>query len=356
MGSDVHLRRKGPGPVHIVILGAGGFIGSHLVERLLAEGGYRITGIDRDEEKLDGIGGPDFTFHRMDVRKAGNLVDEAVQDADVVVDLIAYANPSIYVSSPLEVVDVNFLANLDVVNRCVQHGTRLIQYSSAEVYGKFVGEKTKVSEDVSDLTYGPIHKHRWIYACAKQFLERIIHAHGLAGHLEFTIIRPFNFIGPRLDYLVPAGSMGGPRVVPHFVSALLTGGPMFLVDGGEVHRTFLHVDDATDAFLALLRNREGARNQVFNVGNPHNNITIRNLAELMMDLYEELTGMPPATELMKVTGEEFYGLGYDDSDRLPPDITKMQSLGWEPSRDLRTTMRDVLSHYLSQQEPPPTHG
>ena len=99
---------------------------------------------------------------------------------------------------------------------------------------------------------GPVQKQRWIYASSKQLLERIIYAHGLKGDLDYSIIRPFNFVGPRFDYLVPSGAKGGPRVFSHFMSAMFTGGPIYLVDGGGQHRCFTHIKDASEAFTAIL--------------------------------------------------------------------------------------------------------
>ena len=257
-----------------------------------------------------------------------------MQDADVVVDLIAHANPSVYVSAPLEVFDLNFLQNLNIVRLCIAHRKRLIQYSSAEVYGKAGAGDDLYREDTTDSVFGPVEKQRWIYATGKLMLERLLYAHGAAGKLEYTIIRPFNFIGSRIDYLVPAGAVGGPRVFPHFMSALLTGGPIRLVGGGTFHRAFLHIDDASRAFRVLLDRRSDARNAIFNVGNPKNNITIRDLATLMIELFEELTGRRSTSELVTITGEEFYGTGYKDDDRLPPDISKLDRLGWSPRHDL----------------------
>lgn len=332
----------------IAIFGAGGFCGSHLVEHFLERGKDQVVGLDSTDEKLNGISGDNLTFHKADVTNAPGLVDEMIREADIVVDLIAYAHPSKYVEVPLDVVEVNFQRNLDIVQRCIDHDKRLIQFSSCEVYGKPKGQNEVYSEDGSDLTYGPVHKVRWIYAAAKQLLERVIYAHGQAGDLEFTIVRPFNFIGPRVDYLVEAGAMGGPRVFAHFMSALLTGGPMYLVGGGQVHRTFLHIADATAAIQAILDHPEESSNQIFNIGNPVNNIRIRDLARLMMDLYEELVGERPRSELVEVSGETFYGAGYEDSDRLTPDISKLTSLGWQPRHDLRSTFRETMRHYLER--------
>jgi UDP-apiose/xylose synthase len=333
--------------VNILLLGAGGFVGSHLVEHLVARREHTVVALDVADDKLAGIDPRAFTFHCADIRTSMPLVERLVAAADVVVDLIAYANPSLYVSSPLEVFDLNFMQNLDVAKLCVKHRRRLIQYSSAEVYGK-AGQGTHCCEDETDSTFGPVNKSRWIYATGKLLLERVLHAYGAQGQLEYTIVRPFNFIGSRIDYLVPAGAVGGPRVFPHFMSALLTGGPIRLVNGGHVHRAFLHIDDANAAFQLLLDQRQAARNEVFNVGNPANNITIRALAARMVDMYEELTGSAARSPIEDMAGDEFYGPGYDDGDRLPPDIRKIGRLGWQPRRDLSATLRDTMRWYLDQ--------
>ena len=112
--------------MRIAILGAGGFIGSHLVEHLLARGEHRVVGLDLTDEKLCGIAGRNFTFVRADVRRSNGTLADVVRHADVVVDLVAYANPSIYVTSPLEVFDLNFLQNLEIAKLCIKHGKRLV--------------------------------------------------------------------------------------------------------------------------------------------------------------------------------------------------------------------------------------
>lgn len=332
----------------ILILGAGGFIGSHMVEHLISTNEHEVVGVDITREKLAGIEGENFIFQKMDVRKEDRTVRDLVADSDLVVDLVAHANPSLYNTTPLEVFDLNFYQNMKVLRMCLESpGVKLVQYSSAEVYGKLT-EGDRYYEDESDSVFGPVDKQRWIYATSKVLLERVIHGHGTAGNIEYTIIRPFNFCGSRIDYLVPANSQGGPRVFAHFMSALLTGGRMQLVDGGDAHRSFLHIWDANRAFQAILENPDASRNQIFNVGNPDNNISIRDLAGLMKELYEELTGEPSRSEIVEVDGEEFYGEGYEDSDRLPPDIAKIRSLGWEPEYTLRDTLRETMQYYLKQ--------
>lgn len=329
----------------ILIIGAGGFIGSNLIQYLIGRGEHEIVGVDITDDKLHDISGPNFTFIHSDVTQSPELCDKLVSESDVVVDLIAYANPSIYVSSPLEVAKLNFFENLKITEMCIKYGKRLFQYSTSEVYGK-AGHQGAYSEETSDLIMGPTTKQRWIYASGKQYLERIIHAHGLLGEIEYTIVRPFNFVGPRFDYLVEAETLGGPRVFAHFMSALITGGPIYLVDGGEQRRSFTHIDDASDAFTVLLDN-PAAINQIYNIGNPETDMSIRELAQFMASLYEDLTGKKPENELIEISGEDFYGVGYEDMDRVPPDITKLQRLGWEPTRGKRQTFVDAVEYNLN---------
>jgi UDP-apiose/xylose synthase len=337
--------------MNILLLGAGGFVGSHLVEHLVAGGEHEIVALDVTDEKLAHVDPHAFTFHQADIRHASTLVDRLIREAEVVVDLIAYANPSIYVTAPLDVFELNFVQNLEIAKRCARHGKRLIQYSSAEVYGKAAAGDTACREDESDSVFGPVHRQRWIYANGKQLLERVLYAMGAAGDLEYTILRPFNFLGPRIDYLVEAYATGGPRVFPHFMSALLTGGPIRLVDGGLVHRAFLDIRDANEAFQTVLTRRVEARHQTYNVGNPRNNVTIREFALLMIEIYESLTGAHVNSAIVEVTGEEFYGRGYEDGDRLPPDVAKLRAVGWQPRRDLRETLTDTMRYYRERYVP-----
>ena len=327
----------------ILVLGAGGFIGSNLVEHLVAEGKHDVVGVDISDEKLAGIGGERFEFVQADISDSGDTVENLIAETDVVADLIAYANPSIYIESPLDVIKLNFIENVKTVQHCVDHGKRLFQYSTSEIYGKPSGDTYR--EDESDLVVGPISRQRWVYAASKQLLERVIHAHGLRGDLEYTIVRPFNFVGPRFDYLVPAGTTGGPRAFSHFMSALLTGGPIFLVDGGTQRRSFTHIDDASTAFSVLLEHPD-AINRAFNIGNPANDVSIRDLVGLMLRLYEELTGVRPENELVEISGEEFYGEGYEDTNRVIPDISNLRALGWEPQFGLEETFRETMRSYL----------
>jgi UDP-apiose/xylose synthase len=209
---------------------------------------------------------------------------------------------------------------------------------------------------------GPVEKHRWIYACAKQLLERVIHAYGLERGFNYTIIRPFNFIGPKIDYLLDETD-GIPRVFSFFMDALISGKPMKLVDGGHQRRCYTYIDDAIECIYRIVENPDHVCDrEIFNIGTPANETSIRQLAELMQEIYVEKfwDGKAHLPAIVEVSAEEFYGKGYEDSDRRIPDITKARTLlGWEPHWEIRdlleTTMRyyltDYMQYYRNQSHP-----
>jgi UDP-apiose/xylose synthase len=348
--------------MNILNLGAGGFIGAHLTERLLAEG-CRVTGVDTHADKVaEFMADPRFRFCGKDIREPGFDLDGLIRQADVVVNLIAYANPGLYVKVPLEVFQVNFLQNMRIVDACVKFRKRLIQFSSCEVYGKTVasfladdlsdpdnGKYAIFSEDASNFILGPVNKHRWIYACAKQMLERVIHAYGLDDRLDYAIIRPFNFIGPKIDYL-PSQSDGVPRVFSFFMDALLNRQPLKLVDGGDHRRCYTYIADAIECLWRIIENRdENCHRQIFNIGSPGNEISIRGLAERMSAIFAARYLKPGAvpSPIVSVSGEEFYGYGYEDSDRRIPDISKARKLlRWEPKFGLDEMLELSMRHYV----------
>jgi UDP-apiose/xylose synthase len=132
------------------------------------------------------------------------------------------------------------------------------------------------------------------------------------------------------------------------MSALLAGGPLQLVDGGEAHRSYTHIDDACSAIKLLIENPDACRNEIVNIGNPNNGTTIRQLAQLMVELYEELTGEKSTSKIVDISSERFYGAGYEDCDWRVPDTSKMAALGWEPHLDLRATFKQTMQWYLEQ--------
>ena len=348
--------------MNILCLGAGGFIGSHLTHRLLAEG-HAVTAVDLYTDKV-----AEFLEHRrlafiqQDIRDRNWDLDGLVRDANLVIDLIAYANPGLYIRIPLEVFHLNFTENLRIAEACVHHRKRLIQFSTCEVYGRTAASlqhagvadpedpvHATFSEDSSEFILGPVSKHRWIYACAKQLLERVLHAYGLEQGFSYTIIRPFNFLGPKIDFLV-SEKEGIPRVFSFFMDALLQGTEMKLVDGGRQRRCYTYIDDAVECTYRIVENPGGVCDrQIFNIGSPHNEVSIRQMAEMMREIYAEKfhSNGAPLPEIVSVSGESFYGKGYDDSDRRIPDITKARTLlGWEPRWGMRDILESTMRYYV----------
>lgn len=352
----------------ILALGGGGFIGSHTVDWLLKNTNHTVVAYDLYDDKIsDFLGHRRLTYLHGDIRNERERVNELIQDADVVVDLIAYANPSLYVTMPLEVFHLNFTENLKIAEMCVEHGKRLVQFSTCEVYGKtvvpLVGADLKnpadpkyatFKEDASPMILGSVDQHRWIYACAKQMLERILHAYGLEDRLRYSIIRPFNFIGPKIDYL-PSEQDGNPRVFSHFLESLKNSKPMTLVNGGMQQRSYTYIDDAVDCIVRIITDEHKVCNKhIFNIGSPGNETTIRDMAQMMRKIYAAnwWDGSTALPELKVVSGEAFYGKGYDDSDRRIPDITKARTLlGWEPKYDLAMTLEMSMAYWLDDAAP-----
>lgn len=346
----------------ILLLGAGGFIGVNLTERLLADGKHELTAVDIEKEKLEGIlDQPELRYIHLDIVTDGDQLEEEVKNHDLIVDLVAIANPSVYVEDPVGVFKLNFTENLKIVEHCVKHKKRIVQFSTCEVYGRTVASVSGLdpkdnpcpfNEDETPLIMGPIKNHRWIYACAKQLLERVLHAYGIQEGLNYSIIRPFNFIGPRIDYLPSEAGGGNPRVFSHFMNALLYGTPMKLVDGGVNFRAYTYIDDAVDCIVKIIENPGGVCDrQIFNIGRPDNEVTIKELAELTKEIFNEHFRQEgdPDPEIISVSGEEFYGKGYEDCDRRIADITKARTLlGWEPQYALRDVIYKTMEYFVTR--------
>jgi UDP-apiose/xylose synthase len=186
-------------------------------------------------------------------------------------------------------------------------------------------------------------------------MERMIYAYGRELGLDYTIVRPFNFIGARMDFLPGIDGEGIPRVVPCFMTALLKNRPLQLVEGGLNRRAFTYIGDAIDACMKILAKKTGARREIFNIGNPDNETTMAELAKSMVGIWKEIAPEKmrnrPEPQIKSVSAQKFYGEGYEDCDRRVPDITKARSkLGWNPKVSLDNALRLTMQAYLDQYE------
>ena len=337
----------------IMILGANGFIGSALTNAILRTTSWEVYGIDLADNKLGDLPQNTGRFHFVegDITINKEWVEYHVKKCDAVVPLVAIANPAQYVTHPLRVFELDFEANLEIVRHCVKYNKRLIFPSTSEIYG--MSPDAVLDEESSPLVYGPINKQRWIYAASKQMLDRVIYAYGVRDNLDYTLFRPFNFIGPNLDD-VEEPKEGSSRVFTQFLSNVLYKRPIKLVDGGSQKRSFTFIDDAIEALLTILENQDNrATRRIFNIGNPGNCISIRDLAQRTIRIAQEfpvLRENAKATQIVDVTAGDYYGKYYQDIQvRVPAIEAAKRDLGWAPKTDMDTAIRRTIDYYVKQE-------
>lgn len=336
----------------ILVIGAGGFIGSHLCEEILnVHPDWEITAVDITTTKIQHLlGKPNFNFLKINILSEVNAVDELVKTHDIVLPLAAVANPSIYVQDPLRVFALDFEANLQIVKSAAKHHTRVVFPSTSEVYG-MCGDEEFV-EDSSNCVTGPICKQRWIYSCCKQMLDRIIYALGVQDkNFDYTLFRPFNWIGPRLDDISNPAN-GSSRVVTQFLSNILHGQNIQLVGGGAQIRCFTYISDGISALIKILENENGcASKQIFNIGNPSNELSIKDLASKIKKIamnYSSIKENAKNIEIISVDPDDYYGESYQDvSRRVPSIMNSSELLGWEPKVGLDELLTKTMDFYFN---------
>lgn len=337
-------------PLNILILGVNGFIGSSLAEAILKRTNWSVYGMDIASHKLaDCVGNPRFTFVEGDITINREWIEYHVRKCDVVVTLVAIANPIQYVTNPLQVFELDFEANLSLVRLCVKYKKRLIHASTSEVYG--MSPDAELHEESTSMVYGPIQKQRWIYACSKQLLDRVIFAHGVRDHLDYTLFRPFNWIGPKLDNVFEPKE-GSSRLFTQFISNVFFKKPLRLVDGGRQRRSFTFIDDGIECLLRIIENKhESASRQVFNIGNPANDVSVAELAALILTAfreYPELREQAEQAKVITVSAADYFGPYYQDIEaRVPCVLNARKRLGWTPDVDLATAVRRTLDYHVA---------
>jgi nucleoside-diphosphate-sugar epimerase len=331
----------------VLILGVNGFIGHHLSKRILETTDWEVYGMDMQNDRLsDLMSHPRMHFFEGDITINKEWVEYHVRKCDVILPLVAIATPSTYVKEPLRVFELDFEANLPIVRAAVKYRKHLVFPSTSEVYGMCAdGEFDPAS---SNLVYGPIEKQRWIYACSKQLMDRVIWGYGMEG-LNFTLFRPFNWIGSGLDSIFTPKE-GSSRVVTQFLGHIVRGENIQLVDGGAQKRAFTFVDDGVDALVRIIANKDGvASGKIYNIGNPVNNYSVRELATMMLELaaaYPEYRDTAKRVQLVDTTSAGYYGNGYQDvQNRVPKIENTMSELGWKPRFLMQVALKRILDAY-----------
>jgi UDP-apiose/xylose synthase len=257
-----------------------------------------------------------------------------------------------------EVIRSNYDLPAALAHACAKSGSWLIHFSTSEIYGRTSADSDSLVEDESELTFGPVTASRWSYATAKLLTERYI-----AGlkNLKWTVVRPFNFVGPYMAFMPGVDGSGIPRVLANFSSALVRGEPLKLVNGGVAKRSFTSVFDAVDFMFALFEAElstsatgnaaeKSPLSQAFNIGNPDNELTIAELANKMRKIFAEIKGVSVDTipEPEVVSGVEYYGEGYEDSMRRLPSVEKAERLlGFKAKTPIDVVLRESLTWFVN---------
>ncbi|MDH2914822.1 bifunctional UDP-4-amino-4-deoxy-L-arabinose formyltransferase/UDP-glucuronic acid oxidase ArnA [Kosakonia sp. HypNH10] len=333
----------------VLILGVNGFIGNHLTERLLRDDNYEIYGLDIGSDAIGRfLDCPRFHFVEGDISIHSEWIEYHIKKCDVVLPLVAIATPIEYTRNPLRVFELDFEENLKIIRDCVKYNKRIIFPSTSEVYGMCTDKV--FDEDNSNLVVGPVSKQRWIYSVSKQLLDRVIWAYGEKEGLRFTLFRPFNWMGPRLDNL-NAARIGSSRAITQLILNLVEGSPIKLVEGGKQKRCFTDISDGIEALFRIIENRDGrCDGEIINIGNPENEASIKELAEMLLESFEQHPlrhRFPPFAGFRDVESSSYYGKGYQDVEHRKPSIRNAKRcLHWEPTVAMRQTVDETLDFFL----------
>ncbi|CAB5043221.1 MAG: NAD-dependent epimerase/dehydratase family protein [Actinobacteria bacterium] len=311
----------------VLITGGAGFIGSHLVDALVARGDSVIVLDDLSTGRHDNlrhhIGNPNVEFVLGSILNE-NLVDDSVRRVDLVLHLAAAVGVNLIVERPLESLATNIRGSEVVLEKCHKYGRKVLVTSTSEIYGKNTSD---LLNEEDDRILGSPLKSRWSYSEAKAIEEILAYSYWREKGLPAVIVRLFNTVGPR-----QVGHYG--MVIPRFVEQALRGLPITVYGDGSQRRCFCHVADSVEALLGLAGSTE-AEGRVFNVG-AQREITIADLARTIC----ERTGS--ASELIFIPYDEAYEHGFEDMERRVPDTARVNGLlGWKPERSLEQIIDDV---------------
>ena len=309
---------------HILVTGGAGFIGAHLVERLLKDGQSVVVIDDLSTGSRDNLRAVaqhrNFRFIQTKISAYAEL-PEIAADAEFIFHLAATVGVELVVKSALHVLEASFNETQILLRAAAKNSTPILFTSTSEVYGK--SAKPEFSED-DDLLIGPPTHSRWSYASAKLTDEFLALAYAREKNLPVTIARLFNTVGPR-----QTGRYG--MVLPRFIAAAKAGEPLKVYGDGAQSRCFCLVHDVVEA-LVRLQKSEQARGEIFNIGGTEE-VSILELAKLVV----EALGSKSTIELIPY--DQAYAPGFDDMRRRKPRVEKLErGVSFKP----QTTLREII--------------
>ncbi len=314
-----------------LVTGGAGFIGSHLCERLLADGSEVAVIDDLSTGRSSNIEGimddPRFTFVEASVRNAAAL-EPLVQKCDVIFHLAAAVGVQLIVDKPVQTIETNIHGTEVVLEIANKYKRRVLLASTSEVYGK--SEDVPFGED-DDMLLGSTKFSRWSYACSKAIDEFLGFAYHDEYGLEVIVARLFNTIGPR-----QVGRYG--MVVPRFIELALKNEPLMIYGTGQQSRCFGYVGDVVDGLVGLM-NRGNAGGRVYNIGSDEE-ITIEALADKIISKTES------KSEKQFISYEQAYGRAFDDMERRVPSLARLkEATGFQPKTNLDETLEIIIDHF-----------
>ncbi len=312
-----------------LITGGAGFIGSHLTEKLLAEGN-EIVVVDNfstgEKSNLSHIvEHPNLTLITGSITDQ-MLLTEVVRGVDVIYHLAAAVGVKLVAEDPVRTIETNIYPTEWLLRLAAQTGCRFFLASTSEVYGKNPKEKWNEEED---LHFGPTSKPRWAYGCSKAIDEFLALAYHRKYDLPVVIGRFFNVVGPR-----QVGNYG--MVVPRFIDQAMNGGPLVVYDDGQQVRCFAHVKEIVDC-IATLTNTDEAVGDIFNIGSDQA-VTIEKLAQ------EVIQRVDPSVEIQYMDYSDAYGNDFEDVRRRIPDVSRLaKTIGKKPGMPLGEILDDIIA-------------
>ncbi|WP_417730807.1 NAD-dependent epimerase/dehydratase family protein [Rosistilla oblonga] len=318
-------------PKRALITGGAGFIGSHLAEKLLAQGMHVTIVDDLSTGRFENIAAlepRDDVQIIIDTVFNESLVADLIQKSDVVYHLASAVGVKLIIDQPVKTIETIVGGTEIVLRHCSRFRRPVLITSTSEVYGK--GSKIPFHEE-DDLVTGATSRHRWAYACSKTLDEFLALAHHRETQLPVAIVRLFNTVGPR-----QTGQYG--MVVPNFVQSALKGKPLVVHGDGTQSRCFAHVADVVGALVEIMSTPK-CYGQVVNIGNDEE-VSINQLAQRVV----ELTGS--SSQIEKISYDAAYGDGFEDMQRRVPCLQRAADLiGYKPTRDLEQIIRDVAASF-----------
>lgn len=312
----------------VMVTGAAGMIGSHLIDRLLADGvvvhGLDVVPLERANNLREARSHANFHYMQGDIRDKATIERFFRPEASTLYHLASVVGVRHYMEDPLSLIDIAIIGTRNFIALCEKHNVRILFTSTSEVYGR---NPVVPWKEADDRVLGATSVDRWSYATSKALIEHMLFGVYRKSGMPMSIVRFFNVYGPRQNPIY---------VVSQSIYRALRNEAPDIYDGGRQTRCFTYVGDVVDGVIRAARNAN-AVGEVFNLGNPAE-VTIAEVVDLC--LRHSGSGL---TATAVETGKK-YGAVYEDIERRVPDVNKARErLGWQATTDVETGIAQTVA-------------